>query len=500
MRKRSKHNLSHYNLLTGAMGYLLPVQCQEVLPGDSFKQDTSIFMRTMPLVAPVMHPVHVSIHSWYVPARLVWENFTDFITGGPDGTDVSEPPFFVSSAKNTKVGELADYLGVPPDTTGLKFSALPFRAYNLIWNEFYRDQDLQQPIDISLADGEDTITPVNLLRAAWQKDYFTLARPFEQKGPAVTVPIEGAQGQITGLTVKPNGSPSFSVPGGSSVLSFNYQTQSPTSVDVQPVSGNAGRHNLSWNDPALKVEGEANFQIGSLNLNDFREAMAIQRFEEKRALYGSEYPDYLAYLGVRSSDARLQRPEYLGGGRRTIQFSEVLQTAQGDDPVGTLRGHGISALKTPTFVRFFEEHGFVITLMLIRPKTIYSQGLPRMFSRETKYDYWQKEYEHIGQQEIKNKELYAKHSKPDDTFGFINRYSEYRTQPSNVHGEFRTVYADWHLARDFSSDPALNADFVSCHPSNRIFAETTDDYDKFLIMAQNNVFARRLISQKGEPI
>lgn len=506
MKKRSKHNLSHYNLLTAAFGYLTPIQCMEVLPGDSFKQDISIFMRVMPMVAPVMHPVHVSIHSWFVPTRLLWKNFTNFITGGPDGIDNSEPPYYVSSATNNKVGELPDYIGIPTETTGLEFSALPFRAYDMIWNEYYRDQDLQEELLISLEDGEDTTTPCILQRACWQKDYFTLARPWEQKGPAVTVPIQGAQGSITGLvgnattTISGNGTPTFS-----NVANRDAKFRSITGA----LGGDVGGDNFTnavWTDPALKatttvnISGNANFDIGEFTINDLREATALQRFQERRSLFGSEFPDYLAYLGVKYSDARLQRPEYLGGGRRTIQFSEVLQTAPGDDPVGTLKGHGIAALKTPTFIRYFEEHGYVISVILIRPKTIYSQGLHRMFSRKTKYDYWQLETQHIGQQEILNKELYAKHTQPDGTFGYINRYSEYRSHPSNVHGEFRTVYNDWHLAREFSNDPALNADFVTCSPSNRIFAETTDNYDKFLIMAQNNVKARRIISQTGDPI
>lgn len=527
MRKRSKFNLSHMNLLTSAMGYICPIQCQEVLPGDSFLQDISIFMRTMPLVAPVMHPVYVSIHSWFVPTRLLWSDFEDFITGGPDGRSVPVPPTISFSPANYKIGELADYLGVPEmKTNTVNVSALPFRAYNFIYNEKYRDQDLLPEQPFSDASGVDTTTNINLLRAAWTKDYFTLARPFEQKGPSVSVPIGAGQagGNVSGITAtstvrgtdgylyfKPYGNDKFVTNASYDlILDANPQIQRGAVV-AERTSGDTMDDRVS-----IVVDNPANFlavdttvqggsftldgNIGKLDLRDFREAMAIQRFEEKRALYGSRYPDYLRFLGIRPSDARLNEPEYLGGGRRTIQFSEVLQTAPGDDPVGTLRGHGINALKTPRFLRFFEEHGFVMSFLIIRPKSIYMNGLPKMFSRNTKYDYWQLEYQHIGQESIKNKELYVDHPQPDGTFGYGNRYNEYRTHPSMVHGEFRTVYKDWHLARDFSTPPTLNGDFVTCHPDNRIFAETTDNYDKFLCMVQNNVRARRVISKRGEPI
>lgn len=523
MRRRSKHNLSHMKLLTSAMGYICPIQCQEVLPGDSFLQDTSIFMRTMPLVAPVMHPVYVSIHSWYVPTRLLWSEFEDFITGGPDGRSTPMPPTIEFSPQKYKIGELADYLSVPEiKTNTVRVSALPFRAYNFIYNEKYRDQDLLSEQPVSLGSGLDTVTNINLLRAAWTKDYFTLARPFEQKGPSISVPIGAGQvgGNVTGITAtstvvpKERGvmrvKPSKSVDTATFSLSANLGGTSTGAVfGIQASGDKTDITGLTVTNPQEFIGVNTTIQggsfsldgnIGKLDLRDFREAMAMQRFEEKRALYGSRYPDYLRFLGVRPSDARLNEPEYLGGGRRTIQFSEVLQTAPGDDPVGTLRGHGINALKTPRFLRFFEEHGYVMSFLIIRPKSIYMNGLPKMFSRDTKYDYWQLEYEHIGQEGIKNKELYIDHPQPDGVFGYGNRYNEYRTHPSTVHGEFRTFYKDWHLARDFSTPPALNGDFITCHPDNRIFAETTDNYDKFLCMVQNNVRARRLISKRGEPI
>jgi len=224
--------------------------------------------------------------------------------------------------------------------------------------------------------------------------------------------------------------------------------------------------------------------------------MALQRYSEARARYGSRYTEYLRYLGVRSSDARLQRPEYLGGGKTPIQFSEVLQTAEGTAPVGEMRGHGISALRTNRYRRFFEEHGYVLTVLSVRPKTVYTQGLPRHWNRRTKEDFWQRELQHIGQQEVLNKELYAAHAEPNDTFGFQDRYDEYRRAESSVSGEFRESQLDyWHIAREFGSSPALNSSFVECVPSDRIFA--AQDNDTLYVMANHSIQARRLVAKTG---
>jgi len=226
--------------------------------------------------------------------------------------------------------------------------------------------------------------------------------------------------------------------------------------------------------------------------------MALQRYAEARSRYGSRYTEYLSYLGVRSSDARLQRPEYLGGGRETIQFSEVLQTAEGTNPVGELRGHGIAAARSNRYRRFFEEHGYIISLMVIRPKTIYAQGLFRTWNRRVKEDFWQRELQHIGQQEVLNKEVYAAHASPDGTFGYQDRYDEYRRSESRVSGEFRDTTLDyWHLARIFGSSPALNSSFVSSVPTKRIFAVTDPEVDSLYVTVKHSTQARRQVAKEG---
>lgn len=484
--KRSKHSLSYTNLLSCNMGSLVPIGLTEVLPGDTIQHNTSLLLRCSPLLAPVMHKIDVRIHHWFVPNRLVWDGWEDFITGGPDGMDASEVP---TITHNPAVGSLADYMGVPTGSS-LTFNALPFRGYGLIWNEWYRDQDLEAQVVVSTADGSDTTTSMVLKNCAWEKDFYTSARPWEQKGPAVSIPLTGdAPVVLDPLSgALNNGKIRISSTGALNTVS-NTLSSTPTGQFVRTSDGTQYTY-----DPNGSLAADLS-GVSAVTVNALREAMAIQRYEEARARYGSRYTEYLRYLGVRSSDARLQRPEYLGGGRQTIQFSEVLQTAEGTEPVGTLRGHGIAAARSNRYRRFIEEHGYVHTFLSVRPKTIYAQGLRRTFNRRTKEDYWQREFEHIGQQEVLNKEVKANHASPNGVFGYQDRYDEYRREESRIAGEFRTVLDFWHLARIFATDPALNASFVSCVPTERSFA--VESQDVLYIMANHGIQARRLISSKG---
>lgn len=509
MRKRSKFSLSHYVLKTCKMGYVLPVGLVEVLPGDSFRHATSVFMRLAPMLAPVMHPVTVRIHHWFIPTRLLWDDFEDFITGGPTNTDVSEFPTITAPSGGFAVGSLADHLGLPPKIDGIEVSALPFRAYNLVYNEWYRDQDLETEKALSLKSGPDTTTATDLLRCDWERDYFTTARPWPQKGPDVSVPVNAVGFNVVGKVVPDTSvsGPTFQhegyfyphslqVPGGSASAAAPVSIPTDTKVSSE-------YRVLQWGEPALKaVMDKVEGSLGSVNINSLREAFALQRFAEHRAMYGSRYVEYLRYLGIKASDARLQRPEYLGGGKQTIQFSEVLQTAEGTDPVGTLRGHGIAAMRSNRYRRFFEEHGFVLSIMLVRPKAIYMQGIPRSWLRRVREDFFQTELQHIGQQEVYTKELYG--AAPDGengdlkVFGYQNRYDEYRGHESYVCGEFRDILDYWHLARSFANEPTLNADFISATPSERIFAAQQND--QLYCMINHSLQTRRLMSKFGNPI
>jgi len=489
---RNKFSLSHHKLATCNMGQLVPVGLTEVLPGDSIQHATSLLMRVSPLLAPVMHPVDVRIHHWFVPFRLVWEDWEEFITGGPGGT--SEPTFPTIDVDGAAVGSLADYLGVPvPVTAARPVSALPFRCYNLIFNENYRDEDIIGELANSLASGVDGTTNQLIQRIAWEKDYFTTSRETPQKGDDVTLPI-GTSAPVTRVS------------NASSWQAYNSGTNTESTPGAIDYGGVGDHVRVSGAPASFDPNGGlvADLSLATAaTINQLREAFAVQKYQEARSRYGSRYTEYLAYLGIRSSDARLQRPEYLGGGRQVIQFSEVLQTGvttDGDDAegVGNLKGHGIAALRSNRYRRFFEEHGYVMSLLSVRPKTIYASGLPRHWNRRTKFDFFQREFQHIGQQEVLNKELRLMHATPDGVFGYQDRYDDLRRMESSISGEFRTTLNFWHMARIFGSDPALNSTFITADPTDRIYASTATH--QLLVMARHSMQARRILAPHGTPM
>lgn len=499
--KRSKFSLSYYRLLSCRMGQLVPIGLTEVLPGDTMQHNTALMVRSLQLLAPLMHPVHLRVHHWFVPHRLVWSNWEDFITGGQDGLNASVFPTidFAAAGSGMNVGTLADYLGAQANTGGFTgtftLSALPFRGYNLIWNEWYRDADLETPQVVSLADGNDTTTNTSLLFGDWEKDYFTAARPTPKKGPSTNIALSGDAAIRDSFTVNGNRRTPRIRDSASGALATGTLTAQAASGDFN-IGGNDVY--MDYTDTGGNPTAYANLAGGSFAVDALRQALALQRYQEARSRYGSRYTEYLRYLNVKSSDARLQNPEYLGGGRAPFQFSEVLQTAEGTNQVGTMRGHGISAMRTNRYRRFFEEHGYVFTLLCCRPKAIYTQGLQRHWNRRTKEDFWQRELEHIGQQAIKNKEIYySPGGTPEGTFGYQDRYDEYRRADSTVSGEFRTVLNHWHMARVFSSAPSLNAAFVKSDPTTRIYPVTTND--TLYIMANHSIQARRLVSRNADP-
>ena len=463
--KRHAHGLSRYQLLTGDMGFLYPINLLEVLPGDVIQMSSSSLIRMSPMAAPVMHPITIRMHHFEVPMRLAWgflnegdcgASWENFITGGPDGNDATPVPSLQTTG--TKY-DLLDYFGLPL-TAGIDVSAVPIAAFNLVFNEWFRDQDLV---------AARTAKQLDVPNVAWQKDYFTTCRPWSQKGADVTLPISGVA-PVIGLGMNTQSYP---------LNSQVYETGGSGQTSY-PQSGRVGSADLDMrakedvNNPGYPAIYADLSRAGAPSVNDVRKAFAIQRFQERMARFGSRYTEYLRGLGVRPSDARLQNPIYLGGGRSRMAISEVLQTAneatQTRFGVGDMYGHGISGAGHRPWRKAFNEHGYVVSVLSIRPTAMYGDGVDRTWLRQYKEDYWQKELEYVGQQEVWNSEVYGQTgSEGRETFGWQDRYREYREQRSHVTGAFRDDLVYWHLARKFESAPTLNEDFIKCVPSKRIY-------------------------------
>lgn len=494
--KRYNANRSCYKDFSGDQGYLYPIMWQEVLPGESWRHQTSCLVRTSPLLAPVMHPVHVTIHHWFVPYRLLWDAWETFITGGPLGdADPAFPTMTVNTGSGHPIGSLADFLGVPTGVDDITYSALPFRAYNLIYNNFYRDEQLVPQLPISKASGADTTTSFILLQRAWQKDRFTAARPDPQLGPDITIPL---QGQV----------PINRTPSAGAWVGYKAGTDTPADQPTTDLGFNTGtRLHSDGDDISLDPDGGLFGELADTanpgTILQLREAFALERFWENRNKFGGRYNEYLMALGVRPSDARLQLPEYLGGGTETLQFSEVLSTAETEvdtdyTPVGALKGHGIGSAKSNRYQRFFEEHGLVMTMFSVKPITMYFQGLHKKWNRRTKFDFWQPELQNIGQEAILNKEVKVDHADPDGVWGWTNRNDDMRHTLSEISGEFRTTLDFWHMARKFDTDPGLNSQFVLANPTDRIYS-TGSASNQLLVMAHHKVKSKTPVppSSKG---
>lgn len=526
--RRNVFDLSYENKLTVNAGELIPIMCKPVVPGDKFRVNTEMLVRLAPLVAPMMHRVDVFTHYFFVPNRLLWNQWEDFITKGVDGSDspvfpTLSLPSVVNIADAHKAwgdGSLWDYLGLPslnqignavfqvqsPNGVkapiGYKVSALPFRAYRLIYNEYYRDQNLTPETSITL-DGGDTPSNANsanfvIRRRSWEKDYFTSALPWVQRGPEVTVPVQGT-GDNLDVTLKNKAADSYFVSSSNNRPTGNLEVVNGVLFANHESSGTSVGAYLSPDNFQVNVD-----ELG-VNINDLRTSNALQRWFERNARSGSRYIEQiLSHFGVRSSDARLQRPQFLGGGRTPISVSEVLQTSATDStsPQANMAGHGISAGVNHGFTRYFEEHGYIMGIMSIRPRTGYQQGVPKDFRKFDNMDFYFPEFAHLGEQEIKNDEVYLNQYDADNegTFGYTPRYAEYKYSQNEAHGDFRGNMAFWHLNRIFTSKPNLNTTFVECNPSNRVFATAETSDDKYWVQIYQDIKALRLMPKYGTPI
>lgn len=467
---RNQFNLSHEHKTSVELGQLIPILTEEVLPGDTFIHSMSALTRVAPLLHPLMHRVELRMHSFYVPNRILWSGWEDFITGEDE---VTQKPTITTDAVQ---GNVLDYMGIPP-VAGIDVDALPIQAYNLIWNEYYRDQNLQE---------ERLLTDTSLARCAWQKDYFTIARPQPQQGDPEAIPVTIGELPVVGLyrgdIQNAEGHTAYFPASGVG------ETPPPDTTGPFFTAGVFSDHE------AARVFADGSQGNLSMSIDDLRRSLAVQRFAEARMRFGSRYVDYLRYIGVNPSDGRLDRPEYLGGGKEVLSFSEVLATAEtAETNVGDMKGHGIGMGRAQSYTRMFEEHGWVLTLLSARPKTVYNNALPRKFTRANAMDYWQKELEVLPWQEVYQQEVDASGA-ADDVFGYVPRYEEYRHCLSHVSNTLRNgTENDWHLGRTFQTPPTLNASFVECTPDDRIYADA--GMPDLIINVMHNLRARRFVGQ-----
>lgn len=480
---RSSFNRTFGVKTTFNEGYLVPILADEMLPGDTFSLRMHAFARISTLLFPIMDNLYMETFFFFVPNRLVWNNWEKFCgyqVNPGDSTDYTVPIVTAPAVTGVQEGELCDYFGIPINVASVEFNSLHLRAYNLIYNEWFRSQDLQDSVVVDLDDGPDTYTDYVLLRRTKRYDYFTSCLPFPQKGPDVllplgdTAPVIGNDGDIRVFTPLQT-TPDLILKAGTVDTEPGYLRMSQA-----PVSA-AARLRFST-DPAESSLVALLDEATAATINDIRLAFQTQKFYEKQARSGTRYTEVIkGHFNVVSPDMRLQRPEYIGGGSSPVMINPVAQTAptSGSDALAQLGAYGVCVPDAHGFTYSATEHGLVIGLVSVRADLNYQQGLERMWSRQTFFDYYWPVFSHLGEQAVLNKEIYLQGTIADnEVFGYQERYAEYRYKPSVVTGLFRSEAAgsldSWHLTQDFSSLPVLNDEFIiEDAPMERVKAVTT---------------------------
>lgn len=473
---RSRFNRSHGYKTTFDSGYLVPFFVDEALPGDTFDLRTSLLARLSTPIVPIMDNLRLETFFFAVPIRLVWDNFTKMMgeqIDPGDSTDYLVPQ--VKSGEGFEVGSIHDYFGLPTGVGNIEVSALWHRAYNLVWNEWFRDENLQDSVEVPRTDGPDNKSLYKLLRRGKRHDYFTSCLPWPQKGPGVELPLSG-----NAPIVLKDGFGFFDA-----ALPSDYATKYPGTSTRGTITGTGEDRYLNDlrvyvpNVPAgytSLVPGEGLYadlsKVGAATINSLREAFQLQRLLERDARGGTRYAELVrSHFGVISPDARLQRPEYLGGSSTRVNITPVQQTSATDEtsPQGNLAAFGLCADSFHGFSKSFTEHTLILGLINVRADLTYQQGIPRMFSRRTRWDFYWPALAHLGEQPVYNKEIYADGTSEDDgVFGYQERWAEYRYYPSKITGKFRSTYDQsldvWHLSQKFENRPVLNDEFIEDNP------------------------------------
>lgn len=508
--KRNAFDLSHDRKFTANMGLLYPCLNEEVYPNEYWDIDGTSLVRTAPMVAPMMHQVNIYQHYFSVPFRLLWANWDTFITGGnkfdPEAP-IPTPPLVEIPVGGFAVGSIPDYLGFPTGVgAGTLVSAFPFMAYHRVHIEYYRDENLQDTDIVMLSDGDNTalITSLGLfgspMARCWERDYFTSALPEPQKGPEVTIPL-GERAPIR-FNDEPNNGRTITRRASDGVA-WGDPGEPITNEDVQ------GRLN-SNGGTAIDIDISTTHHVDlsaatSATVNSWRLAVAVQKLYERLARGGSRPIEFLKNVwGSKASSSRLDRPEYLGGAKEPLSVSEVLQTSEtNESPQGNMAGHGVAVPKMRNTTYETKEYGIILGMFSVMPKTAYSQGVRKSWLRLTdRFDYYFPDLAHIGEQPVKNAEIYltSDNATNTDTFGYLPYGTELRYINDSVHGEFRSTQDFWHMGRKFDDVPMLNEEFVAADDvTTRIFADTSAETDKLYCHMYHKIIAKRCIPLFATP-